>query len=53
MLDYFSGYSGLDCNELRKQTLKLVKEDQDYWIHVASIVLPLRPQGFDDWIDMI
>ena len=29
--------------------LDLVKEDRDHWVHVASIVLPLRPQNFDEW----
>ena len=42
LLDYFSRYSGLDCNELEKQTLDLVREDCNYWVHVASIVLPLQ-----------
>ena len=42
VLDYFAQYSGLNCHELRKQVIDLVKEDRDHWVHVASIVLPLR-----------
>ena len=50
VLDYFSQYSGLDCKELRKQALDLVRSNQDHWVHVASVVLPLRPQRFDEWL---
>ena len=50
VLDYFAQCSGLNCHELRKQVLDLVKEDRDHWVHVASIVLPLRPQNFDEWL---
>ena len=50
VLDYFTQYSGLNCHELRKQVLDLVKADRDHWVHVVSIVLPLRPQNFDEWL---
>ena len=50
VLDYFTRYSGLDCNELRHQIIDIIREDRDKWIHTASVVLPLRPQGFDDWL---
>ena len=48
VLDYFAQYSGKDCNELHKQAIDLVKADKEHWIHVASVVLPLRPQSFDE-----
>ena len=50
VLDYFGRYSGLDCIELWKQVIDLIKQDLEYWVHVASVVLPLRPQNFDDWL---
>ena len=50
ILDYFSRYSGQDCFELRKQILDIMKQDRDHWIHVSSVVLPLHPQGFDEWV---
>ena len=50
ILDYFMQYSGLDCNELCRQVLDLVKKDREHWVHVTSIVLPLRPQSFDEWL---
>ena len=50
VLDYFSRYSGLNCLELRKQILDIMKQDRDHWVHISSVVLPLRPQGFDEWM---
>ena len=50
VLDYFAQYSGLDCNELCMQALDLVKADREHWVHMASVVLPLRPQNFDEWL---
>ena len=50
VLDYFMQYSGLDCNELHRQVLDLIKKDREHWVHVASVVLPLRLQNFDEWL---
>ena len=50
VLDYFGWYSGLDCIELQKQVIDLIKQDHEYWVHVALVVLPLHPQNFDDWL---
>ena len=36
--------------ELRKQVIDIVKSDKEYWVHVASVVLPLRPESFDEWL---
>ena len=43
-------YSGFDCMELCNQVLDLIKQDREYWVHIASVVLPLCPQNFDDWL---
>ena len=50
VLDYFTRFSSLNCLELRKQVIDIVKSDREYWVHVASVVLLLRPQSFDEWL---
>ena len=53
VLDYFTRFSGLNCFELRKQVIDILKSDREYWVHVASIVLLLRPKvlmsGWKSW----
>ena len=50
VLDYFMQYSRLDCNELCRKVLDLVKKDCEHWVHVVSVVLLLRSQSFDKWL---
>ena len=53
VLDYFTRFSNMNCIEMRAHVLEFVKADREYWVHIASIVLPLRPIGFDSWLSIM
>ena len=53
VIDYFARYTDKNCNELRELVIKCAKQKREHCLNVASIVLPLKPLGFDDWCDIM
>ena len=52
-MDYFTHFNDLTYFDLHNKVIDLVKADHAFWIHVAAVVLPLRPIEFDDWLTLM
>ena len=52
-MEIFAAYSGMDVDELHDKILQLVSQDVAYWIHVGSVVLPMKVLDFETWLTMM